>query len=153
MVTNIRRLALSLSCALFTGCATAGGSATTTSSNSKPNPTLISTIEIETTANIKDAYEAVQRLRPNWLTHAQSEGFTLSGTSMAGSAGASSRGGVILVYFDNARLGGLPSLKEIPISNVGTIQFMDPATATALLPGLSSYTIAGAIVVHSRSGH
>ena len=153
MAIEYRAIVVTLSCALLAGCATAGGSASTTSSNSKANPSLISTIEIETTANLKDAYEAVQRLRPNWLTRAQSEGLTLSGTSMAGSVGSTSRGGQILVYLDNARLGGLQSLTEIPISNVGTIQFMDPATATALLPGLSSYTIAGAIVVHSRAGH
>jgi hypothetical protein len=71
---------------------------------------------------------------------------------MAGSVGNSSRGGLILVYLDNARLGDIRALSDIPINAISTIQFMDPSTATALLPGLSSYTIAGAIVVHSRAG-
>lgn len=133
-------------------CVTAGGNNSTTSTNTKVDSNLITSREIDAIPNLRDALQAVQRIRPSWLTKAQSEGFTLSGTSMAGSAGSSSRGGLVLVYLDNARLGGLKSLADIPITIISNIQFMDPATATALLPGLSSYTIAGAIVVHSRAG-
>lgn len=133
-------------------CSSSGNSTSISASQTKPNPNLISTAEIESVPNARDGREIIQKLRPTWLTRAKSEGITMSGTSMAGSVGNSSRGGLILVYLDNARLGDIRALSDIPINAISTIQFMDPSTATALLPGLSSYTIAGAIVVHSRAG-
>lgn len=141
-------------------CASAGSGTATTASTTKLNPNLITTAEIDGTANLRDAYQTVQRLRPTWLTRAKTEGISMSGTTVGGSGSrptasgvdASSVGGNVLVYLDNSRMGGLSALADIPVSAISTIQWMDPATATALLPGLSSYAIAGAIVVHSRTG-
>lgn len=149
-----RLLAISLAALVSSAaaCATTGKpTSTTATSSSKPDPNLISTAEIDALPTVRDAYDVVLRLRPTWLTKAQVTGISMSGTRMGGSAGGS-RGGVILVYLDNARLGDIASLKDLAASTVATIQFMDPATATALLPGLTSQVIAGAIVVHLRTG-
>jgi hypothetical protein len=131
-------------------CASGG---TSTSTGSKPNPSLISDVEIANTPNLRDAYEVVLRLRPTWLTKAKTSGVSMSGTSAARTSGvdAGSLGGTVVVYLDNSRVGGLDALKDIPLSTVGTVQFMEPATAQALLPGLGTTPIAGAIIVHSRA--
>jgi hypothetical protein len=139
-------------------CATAGGSSPTTATASRVNPDSISLAEIDATQNLRNAYDVVQRLRPTWITKARSGGFSMSGTqinapSSGGSTalgGNSTGGGRIMVYLDDARMGTLSALSDIPISSIASIRFMDPATATALLPGLSTDVIAGAIVVHSR---
>ena len=130
-------------------CASAGP-ASSTAATSKVNQTLISAEEIAATPNLRDAYEVVQRLRPTWLTKMSTQGVSMSGTNIATGQGGFVSGGVI-VYLDDARMGGLSALKDIPLGLISNIQYMDAATATALLPGLTSYVIAGAIVVHARN--
>ena len=138
-------------------CASGGTSTSSTASTTKPNPNLISTAEIEGTANLRDAYDAVQRPKTDMAHQSENEGVSMSGTISGGVASggidAGSVGGAVVVYLDNSKVGDLKALSDIPISGISTIQWMDAATATALLPGLSSYAIAGAIVVHSRTVH
>jgi hypothetical protein len=157
MTNQVRFVAIAAVISGLAGCASAGTSASSTASTTKPNPNLISTTEIETTPNLRDAFQVVQRLRPNWLTKAKMEGVSMSGTISGGASrggiDASSVGGAVAVYLDYSKLGDLKALYDIPISSIATIQWMDAATATALLPGLSSGAIAGAIVVHSRTVH
>jgi hypothetical protein len=129
-----------------TGCASSGAGTSTAGASARTNPNLISTAEIDAN-NLRDGYEIVQRLRPNWLTLS-----TSTVASMSGSAHGNSIGGVV-VYLDNAKLGGPDVLRDISASTIGTIQYMDAATATATLTGLGSDVITGAIVVHSRIGH
>ena len=129
-------------------CATSG--AGSSSSRSTSNSNTITRAEIDALPSVGNAYDVVLRLRPTWLTKAQSSAITMSGTQVGSGMGGSA--GVMPVYLDNARMGDLSALKDIAASTVGTIQFMDASTATATLPGLGSAVIAGAIVVHSRSG-
>lgn len=140
MKHSIAALTLAAILSTAAGCATAGPS--TTSSTSRTNPDVISTAEIDAAPNIRDAYDLVQRLRPSWLNKGRASGGRLSTASMAG----------LVVYLDNARLGGLEALSAIPATGIASIRFMDAATATASLPGLGSSIVAGAIVIHSRVG-
>lgn len=158
----MRRLpAMSLSClmiAAIAACASSGAAAGPSGSKVKANPDVITTAEIDA-GNFRDAYDVVQRLRPTWFTKARaSTSGTLSGTQVSGSAGGMSgvqptSGSVgLVVYLDNTRMGGPESLRDLPASSIGSLQYMDAATATARLPGLGSSIITGAIVATARSG-
>jgi hypothetical protein len=59
----------------------------------------------------------------------------------------------LVVYLDNARLGGIEQLRELTVGGIESIEFMDAAKAAAYLPGLGSSVIVGAVVVHSIGGH
>src|SRR5438552_4143323 len=114
-------------------CATAGGSGPTTATASKVNADSISLAEIDAMQNLRNAYDVVQRLRPTWITKARSGGISMSGTQinapttkgMTALGGNSTGGGMIMVYLDNARLGTLNALSDIPTSSIASIRFMD----------------------------
>jgi hypothetical protein len=145
--------------AAVVACACAGGAAGASSAKAKSNPDVITTAEIDA-GNFRDAYDVVQRLRPTWFTKARATSSgSLSGTQVSGSAGGmsgvqptSSSGGLV-VYLDNARMGGPEALRDLPATSISSLQYMDAATATAKLPGLGSSIITGAIVASARSGH
>ena len=115
---------------------------TQTSAAPKANPDLISTAEIDS-QTFRDAYDVVQRLRPDWFTRK-------TGSSAARRMGTSGSG--LVVYLDNARMGGIEALRQLNTSGIESLQFMDAAIATATLPGLGSSVISGAIVVRTRRG-
>lgn len=121
------------------GCSPAASKANT-SATPKANPDLISTAEIDS-QNFRDAYDVVQRLRPNWFTRK-------TGSSAARRLGTTGSG--LVVYLDNARMGGVEALRQLNTSGIESLQFMDAAIATATLPGLGSSVIAGAIVARTR---
>lgn len=99
--------------------------------------------------NFRNAYEAVERLRPEWLR--KRDATTRMGMTVRGSTGVQTDAGSGLVaYLDNTRLGSVEALRDITAAGIGSIQYMDAAKATARLPGLGSSSISGAIVVHSR---
>lgn len=133
-------VALPFICAAV-GCSSTGTKANT-SATAKANPDLISTAEIDS-QTFRDAYDVVQRLRPNWFTRK-------SGSSAARRMGTSGSG--LVVYLDNARMGGVEALRQLNTSGIESLQFMDAAIATATLPGLGSSVISGAIVVRTRRG-
>jgi hypothetical protein len=154
----VKKLTVFLAAAAFSivaaACATSGAATSSASAAAKTSPNLISTAEIDAN-NLRDAYEVVQRLRPTWLTRSTASVVNMGGSTPQtrtsnGYAGAS---GGLVVYLDNAKMGGPDALRDIPASTIGTIQYMDAATATATLAGLGSDVITGAIVVHSRIGH
>lgn len=66
--------------------------------------------------HVSDIFEAIRMLRPAWL---QKRG-VLSATQQAD----------IQVYLDNVQLGGLQSLRSIPVNSVIRLQYLDAATAT-----------------------
>jgi hypothetical protein len=159
----MRRLPAMLSSCLMlaavVACASAGGAAGSSGAKAKSNSDVITTAEIDA-GNFRDAYDVVQRLRPTWFTKARaSSSGSLSGTQVSGSAGGmsgvqpSSGGGGLVVYLDNARMGGPEALRDLPATSISSLQYMDAATATAKLPGLGSSIITGAIVASARSGH
>ena len=147
---------------IFTACATSGGSSggtATAAATTKTNPDFIAKSEIDA-ATFRDAYDIVQRLRPNWFTKSRaSSGGSLSGTQVAGSSGSmsgvqpNSGSGTLVVYLDNSRMGGPEALRDMSASSISSLQYMDAATATAKLPGIGSTIVSGAIVATSRVGH
>ena len=148
-------------CAILAACAssgTSGGATATTAAKTKTNPDFITTAEIDA-ATFRDAYDVVQRLRPNWFTKARaSSGGSLSGTQVAGASGSmsgvqpNSGSGALVVYLDNNRMGGPEALRDMSASAISSLQYMDASTATAKLPGIGSTIVSGAIVATSRSG-
>jgi hypothetical protein len=156
----MRHLKVALVCCsvILAGCATAGASGGGSAAE-KTKPDFISTAEIDG-GTFRDAYDIVQRLRPNWFTKARaSSGGGLSGTQVSGTgsgmAGVQSGGGgaALVVYLDNARMGGTDALRDMSASSIRSLQYMDAATATAKLPGIGSSIVSGAIVATSRTGH
>jgi hypothetical protein len=118
-------LALALS---FAACATTGSS-----SGAQRSPDLITADEIAT-SGANNAFEAVTRLRPQWLR--------ARGTSSIAGGNA-----VIAVYLGNQRLGDVASLRMISVAGIRSIQWLDAARAATLLGGSGSDPIGGAIVV------
>lgn len=120
------------------GCSSTG---TAAKSDAAPrvNQDLITTAEIDS-QTFRDAYDVVQRLRPTWFTRK-----TGSSARRLGTAGSG-----LVVYLDNARMGGIDALRQLNTSAIGSLQFMDAAVATATLPGLGSSVISGAIVARTR---
>ena len=128
------------------GCASAGSAPG--SSGTKTNQNLITSAELDA-GGFRDAYDVVQRLRPNWFTKAGSApSQTLGGVSPGGSPATGGSG--LVVYLDKTRMGGVAALRDLTASGIGSIEFMDASTAQAKLPGIGSSVITGAIVVHSR---
>lgn len=150
---RVTRLISSSVTLALVACATTAGSGTPSGSSAKTNPNLITTTEIES-GTFRDAYDVVQRLRPTWFTKANSSGGTLRGTQVGGGSGTQtlSRNDLV-VYLDNTRMGGVTALRDISVSSIRSLEYMDAAMATAKLPGLGSSVIAGAIVATSRTGH
>jgi len=155
----MRHLNAALVCCsiILAGCATAGAGGGSAAEKTKAD--FISTAEIDG-GTFRDAYDIVQRLRPNWFTKARaSSGGGLSGTQVSGTgsgmAGVQSGGGgaALVVYLDNARMGGTDALRDMSASSIRSLQYMDAATATAKLPGIGSSIVSGAIVATSRTGH
>lgn len=87
--------------------------------------------------NVNTLYEAINRLRPRWLT--------IRSTQTLGGAGATA----ILVYQNQARLGGVEILRELDKRSAVWIEYLDGPTASATLPGVGSQDVEGAIIIHT----
>lgn len=83
-----------------------------------------------------DLYQAVQRLRPQWLRGSGAR-------SLGGGAGG------VVVYQNNAELGGIEALRGVGIGFAAELRFLDGSEASNTLPGLGSRMVAGAIVVRT----
>ena len=93
--------------------------------------------------NQRNAYEVVERLRPNWISRANNSRVNTYKVS-------SDTTGAVLVYVDEIKQGEIEALRNIPVAQVTSIQWLDAATAAAVLPGVGLDIITGAIVVHTR---
>ena len=100
------------------GCATGA-------SGRSPAPSkavLLTAAEIaDAHADITDAYDAIARLRPNWLA---AHGITSAIQNGAGTEFA-------MVYVDGQRYGDLNSLRAIPAYHVGDIHYYNITEAGA----------------------
>jgi hypothetical protein len=86
------------------------------------NGRLLTADEITTAhADITTAYDAIARLRPNWLA---AHGVTSGQSNGAGTEYA-------LVYLDGQRYGDLNTLRGIAAYNVGAIRYYDVTQAGA----------------------
>ncbi|HSW31700.1 MAG TPA: hypothetical protein VLH75_19605 [Longimicrobiales bacterium] len=127
MSTSIRWLfALALPVGLW-GCASGSG-------GPARDRNVISPEEIEA-AQVRTAYELVERLRPLWLrsrgdrsTHLTTE---------------------IVVYQDNTMLGDIEMLRSIPIDLVGSVRSLDSAEA-GRLAGLGSRHVERVIMIVTK---
>jgi hypothetical protein len=81
----------------------------------------------------------IERLRPSWLRPPGS-----------GSLSGGVRSQVILVYLDGARLGDLVSLRSLSVSGIRSLQWLDAARASTVLPEIGSDPIGGAIVIKTN---
>jgi hypothetical protein len=79
-------------------------------------------------------YDAVQRLRPQWLRGGSASNFTGGGQGY-------------VVYQDNAPMGGLDALRQTSIEFAGELRYLDGPTASNTLPGLGSRRVSGAIII------
>jgi hypothetical protein len=120
------------------GCASSGA----VGSGSGKNSSVITESEI-TASNQQNAYDVVERLRPNWISLGKNYSVNTYRVS-------SDTTGAVLVYVDDVKQGEIEALRNIPVSYVTSIQWLDAATATAILPGVGLDIITGAIVVHTR---
>lgn len=121
---------------VLTACGTTGATA---ERGARINPDLITRQEIDGT-NVRTAHELIEQLRPRWLTTRGSRSF-----GAAGDAG-------ILVYQEQTRLGGMDALRQMPITNIASLRWLDAATATSTLPGIGGGHVSGAIVISTRTG-
>ena len=149
-----RFVLLPISLAILGGslaCASAGTNAEP--SKAKTDANLITNAEFSG-QNFRNAYDIVQRLRPNWLTKKEQSAPTRMGMTVSGgSAVQGDAGSGLVVYLDHSRMGGPDALRDITTDGIGSLEYMDASTATAKLPGLGSSSVSGAIVIHSRTGN
>lgn len=95
----------------------AAGPTAATGTTSRRQGNVITAEEIARSSG-SNALEVVRQLRSHWLT-------------TRGVAGANDPGaGGIMVYVDGVRRGGLESLEQIGIEQVGQIRFLDANNAT-----------------------
>lgn len=80
-------------------------------------PNVITADQIATT-QATNAYEAVQKLQPNFLV-------TRGPTSLLGTSSATPN-----VYLDDVRYGSMPSLRQIPAQSIATIRMYRAWEAT-----------------------
>jgi hypothetical protein len=126
----MRNLALCLLAALlFAACAASTGTKSPRRSNS-----LITAEEIAASA-AKDAFEAVQLLRPDWLIP--------RGVASIRSPQAT----IPVAYLENTKLGEIENLRNIPAMNIAEIRFINSHDATTLF---GTGHVGGAIMVKSK---
>ena len=118
-------------------CASAGaGGATQPASSTDPD--LLTQTEIEG-AGVGNLYDVVSRLRPRWL-------------SARGGSNFQGGGGGIVVYQNQTRLGGPEVLRQINAGMAVRMRFLEGNVASNTLPGLSSTSVYGAIVIETAVG-
>ncbi len=126
------------SAALVAGTLALSACATSSSGTGRRTTDHITAAEIATTS-ANNAYELIERLRPSWLRPPGS-----------GSLSGGVRSQVILVYLDGVRLGDLGSLRSLSVSGIRSLQWLDAARASTVLPEVGSDPIGGAIVIRTN---
>jgi hypothetical protein len=81
------------------------------------NPTVLSRAEWAD-ANVSTAFEAVEHLRPQFFNRRGETSILLR------------RATVLSVYLDNVRLGGVETLRDVPITAIQSIRYLSPGEAT-----------------------
>ena len=121
--------------AAMIACASSGAG----SSGSRTSPTRITRSEIYS-ANASNAYELINRLRPDWLRR-QPTGSVAGGVVRSQS---------ILVYLNRQRLEDLNALKTISVGGIESAEWIDASRVQTVLSDVPSGPIAGAIVIKTR---
>ena len=124
------QLVLAVALPVMVACASSSGFETPRSSYS-----IITRAELAE-INVRNAYEAIERLRPRWLVVRGGRSFSTT-TQVA-------------VFQDDMFLGNLDALERMGTEGIYTIRYVDGPTAQATLSGISDVHIQGAIVVSMR---
>jgi hypothetical protein len=112
------------------------GSSSSNETYTSPYTNALSRAELEG-ANTRNAYEAVERLRPRWLVvrsgmrsfHIETE---------------------VAVFQDEMYLGDQDVLRTIGTDGIFSIEYLDGSTAKARLTGIGDKHIQGAIIIHMQ---
>jgi hypothetical protein len=83
-----------------------------------------------------NVYDAIQRLRPRWLT--------------VGSTRSLGMDTIIGVFQGQSYLGEPDVLRQYPLTAVARLRYVDSATATATLPRVAGKHFDGAILLETR---
>lgn len=121
---------------LLVACASSGGEVPGEGANLMGDPDYIMREEI-LQANATVAYDLVRNRRPQWL---QTRGIQ-NVRQLAGEQG-------VVVYRDNARMGGVESLRSLGLADVQYLRFMSAAQATQRW---GANHMNGAILVSTRA--
>lgn len=87
-------------------------------------------------SDARNAYELVEMLRPRWLRPGPDRSMRLET--------------VILVYVNNARLGGIDTLRDLPLPPIRRMYVLDAVQAGSL-PGLGSQHVERVIMVSTST--
>ena len=131
-----------LSACAASGGAEAGAGASASASTPRAQRGSRDLITHEELQNVgtTNLFDAVQRLRPHWI-------------SGANRTNAISGGGTeVVVYQGATNLGGLDALRQIAPGYVVSLRWLDASQASNTLPGLGSRRVAGAIVITLPGG-
>jgi len=110
-----------LAVALVLACASGGVPDPTVTANTR-RTSILSAEEIENAhADVTNAYDAIARLRPNWLLP---HGITSGQNNGAGTEYAQ-------VYVDGQSYGDINTLRGIPAYHVGSVRYWDVTQAGA----------------------
>jgi len=114
---------------LFSGCAS-----TQQAGSTRRNPSVITAEEIAG-SSVKDAFEAIQLLRPQWLrTRGVSSTSSLEAIEVA-------------TYVNGSRYGGVENLRNVPAANVIELRYLNATDATTLY---GTGNLGGAILVKTK---
>jgi hypothetical protein len=108
-----RTLAIGLAAFLCAACATAPRS-----DSSETAENRLTTTEL-LSANARTAYEAVERLRPQWLNSRGPVSVTDPSPTLPN------------VYMNGSRIGDIDYLRQVDVIDVGELRFWPPAEASA----------------------
>ena len=106
---------VAMSFALLCVAACAGSSSTTRSASAPRRSANLITVEEIGTTTATNVYDAIERLRPQWLTTARQRG------------GSSDE---LQVYLDATRYGSLTSLRSLSVGGVQEVHFFSASEAT-----------------------
>ena len=117
-------------------CASGGGGG----GSSSGNPDFITREDIVANTAFANAMEIIRQIRPRWLRAARGQG-----TATFGSGGSAVEP---VVFLDGVRFGGLGSLRDISLTNVVHMDYLDSREAPTLY---GTGYMGGAIQVVTRT--
>lgn len=130
---TLSRFATVVALVALAACASSG-----TVGSIRHSPDQVTSEEIAT-SSASNAYELIERLRPNWLR-----------PPSTGSLNAGVRTRLIVVYLDGHRLGDLQSLRTLSVDGIRSMEWLDATRAATVLSEVGSDPIAGAIIIKTH---
>ena len=123
MRMNLVQLGLVLALA---GCASGGGSSSPAATRSRD----LITMDEMSRAGVANAYDLIKSLRPNWLNARGEHSFRETARTQGRSEVVTPGVPTVMVYLDNARLGGLETLRQVMVPSLTSVQYFDAKSAT-----------------------